>query len=90
MGEAVVHGAHYPREHGSVADAGIEHAYCRGTRMNVSELFGDAVRDLPLLAAGIDEQQILLPVVEKAEVALRVFGRFTSFGWSNRRGCRRQ
>ena len=38
------------------------------------ELFGDAVRDLPFLAAGIDEQQIFLPVVEEAEIALRIAG----------------
>ena len=36
------------------------------------ELFGDAVRDLPFLAAGVDEQQIFLPVVEEAEIALRI------------------
>ena len=90
MGEAVVHGAHHPREHGSIADAGIEDAYCRRMRMNVSEFFGDAVCDLPFLAAGVDEQQILLPVIEKAEIALRVFGRLTGFGRSSRRGRRRQ
>jgi len=90
MGEAVVHGAHHPREHGSVADARIEHAYRRRTRMNVSELFRNAVRDLPFLTAGIDEEQILLPIIEKAEVALRVVGRFTSFSRSNGRRCRGQ
>ncbi len=45
-----------------------------GLRMNMRELFGDAVRDLPFLAAGIDEQQIFLPVVEEAEIALRIAG----------------
>jgi len=30
------------------------------------------VRHHPLFAAGVDEQQILLPVVEEAEVARRV------------------
>src|SRR5215467_2322468 len=30
----------------------------------------DAIGDDPLFAAGVDEQEILLPVVEEAEVAL--------------------
>ena len=30
------------------------------------------LRDHPLLAAGVDEQQIFLPIVEEAEIALRV------------------
>jgi hypothetical protein len=38
------------------------------------ELFRDAVRHLPLLAAGIDEQQVLLPVVEKPKIPLRIGG----------------
>ena len=72
VGETVVHGAHHPRQHRAVADAGVEHAHRRRPRMDVGELFGDAVRHLPLFAAGVDEQQILLPVVEEAEIALRV------------------
>ena len=40
--------------------------------MDMRQFLGDAVRDLPLLAAGIDEQQIFLPVVEEAEVARRI------------------
>ena len=72
--EAVVHGAHHPHQHRAVADAGVEHAHRRRPRMDVHELFGDAVRHLPLLAAGVDEQQIFLPVVEEAEIALRVVG----------------
>jgi len=32
------------------------------------------VRHLPFLAAGVDEQQILLPVVEEAEIALWIAG----------------
>ena len=36
------------------------------------ELQRDAVRHHPLFRAGVDEQQILLPVVEEAEVALRI------------------
>ena len=44
------------------------------------ELFGDAMRYFPFLAAGIDEQQIFLPVVEEAEIALRVAG-FVAGAW---------
>jgi hypothetical protein len=75
MREAIVHGAHHPGEHRAVADAGIEHAKRRRPWMQMRELLGDAVRHLPLLAAGIDEQQILLPVVEEAEIALWIGGR---------------
>ncbi len=57
-----------------------------GSRMDVGELFGDAVRDLPLLAAGVDEQQIFLPVVEEAEIALRIAGRSRCRGAAQRRG----
>ena len=42
--------------------------------MDVHQLLGNAVRHLPLLAAGVDEEQIFLPVVEEAEIALRVVG----------------
>ena len=38
--------------------------------MDVGELEADAVGDLPFLRAGVDEQQIFLPVVEEAEIAL--------------------
>ena len=72
--KAVVHGAHHPHQHRAVADAGVEHAHRRRTRMQMRELLGDAVRHLPLLAAGVDEQQIFLPVVEEAEIALRIAG----------------
>src|SRR5215472_6482348 len=50
--------------------------------MHVGELERDAARDHPFFAAGIDEQQVLLPVVEEAEIALRV-------AFAGRRGCRR-
>ena len=36
------------------------------------ELERDAVRHHPFFRAGVDEQQVLLPVVEEAEVALRI------------------
>ena len=70
--KAVVHGAHHPHQHAAVADAGVEHAHRRRARMDVGEFVGDAARHLPFLAAGVDEQQIFLPVVEETEVALRV------------------
>ena len=70
--ETVVHGAHHAYQHRAVADAGVEHPHRRRARVDVDEFFGDAVRDLPFLAAGVDEQQIFLPVVEEAEVALRI------------------
>ena len=70
-GKAPVHFAQHAREHGAVAHAGVEHAH-RGRRgMDVRELQADAAGDGFLLAAGIDEQQIFLAVVEEAEVARR-------------------
>ena len=56
--------------------------------MDVDELLGNAVRHLPLLAAGVDEEEILLPVVEEAEIALRVVG-MQRRGWHRRRRCGR-
>ena len=67
-----MHRAHHAREHRAVADAGVEDADCRRARVQMRKLLGDAVRHLPLFAAGVDEQQIFLPVVEEAEIALRV------------------
>jgi hypothetical protein len=62
------------RLYGAVADAGVEHPDRRRSRMDVSELFRDAVRHFPFFAARVDEQQVFLPVVEEAEIALRVAG----------------
>jgi hypothetical protein len=62
-------------QHGAVADAGVEHAHGRRARMDVGELERDAVAHHPLLAAGVDEQQIFLPVVEEAEIARGSVGR---------------
>ena len=85
--EAVVHRAHHAQQHGAVADAGVEHPQRRRARMDVGEFQRDAVGHHPLFAAGVDEQQILLPVVEEAEVALRI-GRA---GCARRHGhCRRR
>src|SRR5271169_2261779 len=49
------------------------------------KLFGDAVRYFPLLAARVDEQQIFLPVVEEAEIALRVAARLSRGRWRRAR-----
>ncbi len=67
-GEAVVHGAHRARENGAVAHPGIEQSQRRGAGVNVGEFHPDALGDHPLLAAGCDEQQVLLAVVVEAEV----------------------
>ena len=67
--EAAVHLAHDARQHRAVAHAGVEHAHGRRLGMQVGELHADAARDHLLLAAGVDEQQVLLTVVEEAEVA---------------------
>ena len=67
--QAPVHLAHDAGQHGAVAHAGVEHAHRRRLGMEVGELHADAARDHLLLAAGVDEQQVLLPVVEEAEVA---------------------
>ena len=40
--------------------------------MDAGELQRDPLRDHPLLAAGVDEQQVLLPVLEEAEIAAGV------------------
>ena len=67
-----MHGAHHPQQDGAVAYAGIEHPQRRRARMDIGELEPDPAGDHPLFAAGVDEQQVFLPVVEEAEVALRV------------------
>src|SRR5271169_2723382 len=85
--KTVVHGPHHARQHGAVADAGVEYAHGRGTRMDIGELERDAARDHPFFAAGVDEQEILLPVIEEAEIALRIARRYHSGSWV-RRGWR--
>ena len=70
--KAPVHLAHDAGQHRAIAHAGVEHAQGRRLGMQVGELHADAPRDHLLLAAGVDEQQVLLPVVEEAEVARAV------------------
>ena len=69
--EAPVHLAHHLREHRAVAHAGVEQAHRGRARVDVAELEPDARRDHVLLAAGVDEEQVLLAVVEEAEVLFR-------------------
>ena len=85
MREAVVHRAHHPSEHGAVADAGVEQAQGRRPGMDIVQLERDAVADHPFLAAGVHEQQIFLPVVEEAEVMLRIaLAGWQLCGWGQR------
>ena len=90
VAEAVVHRPHDAGQHRAVADAGVEHPHRGRPRVEVRELFGNAVRDFPLLAAGIDEQQIFLPVVEEAEIALRVVRCRPRRSWRRRDGSWRR
>ena len=64
-----MHGAHHPRQHRAVADAGIEQAEGRRSRPHVGQFLANAVGDHLLLAASGDEQQVFLAIVEEAEVA---------------------
>ena len=82
MRKAIMHRAHHAREHRTVADAGVEHAHGRGAGMDIRKLQRNAVGDHPFLATGVHEQQILLTIVEEAEIALRVF----ATGWGRHRG----
>ena len=66
-----MHRPHHPRQHGAVADAGIEDAKRRRRRLQIAEFERDAVADLGLLAAGRDEQQVFLAVVEESEARRR-------------------
>ena len=85
--KARMHRAHHPRQHGAVADAGIEDPQRRRRRLQIAELQRDAVADLGLLAAGRDEQQVFLPVVEEAKTRRRDVRRS---GGAIDRPCRRQ
>ena len=71
--EAVMHRAQHAQHHGAVAHARVEHAHRRRARMDVGELKRDTIGDDPFFAAGVDEQEIFLPIVEEAEIALRIF-----------------
>ncbi len=67
--ELVVQGAHHPRQHRAVADAGVEQPDRRGRRMQARQLLDHPVCHLQLLAAGVDEHQVLLPALVETERA---------------------
>ena len=85
--EAPVHLPHDPGEHRAVAHACVEHPERRRPRVDVPELQPRALRHRPLLAAGVDEHQVLLAVVVEAEGAPLVVSR--RLGWPAGRGARR-
>src|SRR5262249_18350236 len=72
VGETAVHRAQHPRQHCAVANTRVEHPQCRWTGMDTGKLERNPVRNHPLLAAGMDEQQVFLAVFEKAEIAPRI------------------
>ena len=65
--QAVVQIAQHHGEHRAVAHAGVEQAQRRRGQVQPLQLVSDAFGDHLLLAAGGDEHQILLAVVEEAE-----------------------
>jgi hypothetical protein len=67
-----VHIAHHPRQHGAVAHAGIENAQRRRPWMDLRQFHADPFGHHPLLAAGVDEGQIFLPVIVEPEGAFAV------------------
>ena len=64
-----MHRAHHPRKHRTVADASVEYAKRRRAGMQAGQLQRHPLGDHPLLAAGMDEQQVFLAVLEKPEIA---------------------
>ena len=71
--ETGVHRPHHPRQHGAVADPRIEDPQRRRRRLQIAEFERNPAGDFGLLAAGRDEQQIFLAVVEKPEAGRRRF-----------------
>src|ERR1700751_3253839 len=65
--KALVHSAHHARQHSAVADPGVENANGGRPRIDIAQFHRDPLRDDPLLATGIDEQQVFLSVVVEAE-----------------------
>ena len=80
-----MHRAHHSQQHGAVADAGIEHTQRRRARMDIGEFERDPAGDHPFFAAGAHKEQIFLPVVEEAEVTLRIaLAGWQLCGWGQR------
>ena len=67
-----MHGPHQARQDRAIADTSVEHTHRRRPWANVIEFLRHAVRDDPLLAAGIDEEQIFLPVVIETKGAFSI------------------
>ena len=57
------------RQHGAVAHAGIEYPQRRRPGVDTAEFQRHPLRDDPLFAAGMYEQQVFLAILEKPEVA---------------------
>src|SRR5471032_2023439 len=87
--EAVVHRPHHPREYGCVTYTGVKHADRRWARMNVGQFHRHPLCDHGLFGTRVDEHQVLLPVIEKAEVAISWPGRRSRLpGYRSRRSRR--
>src|SRR5215831_4478095 len=84
--EPVVHRTHHACEHRPVTNAGVEYAHRRRPRMDIGEFEAHPRSYFPLLRAGVHEEQILLPVVEETEIALRIVA--DEPGSDRRHGCR--
>src|SRR5262245_2633082 len=68
--KTVVHRAHYAREHGAVADTGIEHTDRRRAWVNVGQFKPYPRSNFPFLRTGIHEQQVFLTIVEEEKIAM--------------------
>ena len=68
--KAVVHRPHHPREYGSVTYTGVKYADCRWARMKVDQFHRHPLCHHALFGTRVDEHQVLLPVIEKAKVAI--------------------
>src|SRR3954447_8633863 len=68
--EAIMGGAQDAQQHRPVAHPRIEYAQRWRSRVNIGKLQAHPARHDPLLAAGVHEEEIFLPVIEKAAVAL--------------------
>ena len=65
--KALVDRAHDARQQSAVADPRVENADRGRARIDIAQFHRDPLRNDPFLAAGVDEQQIFLPIVEETE-----------------------
>ncbi len=85
--EVAMDAAHQPREDGRVAHAGVEDPQRRRRRPELTQLLAPLARDDRLLVAGVDERQVLLPVVvepERRRICLRLLPSHCSLTSSRR------